>query len=555
MSKSDWSALTATVAKLLKSGRVGTPVSARAFVHLDGNAAALESRLCQVVAFVSECIPGKLEGISISGNIARSQLTAFLRFARGESALVSVGVRHAEHPLFEFTLIGNRGVANWKSSGAINQHHEDPPDPDSALLRSIRLATVSGDLVRGGIAVNSGPLDLGRAHGGPLAAPSPEKLSPPFGVLLISGDQTHQENYYPLFLADGRCRLIGISDMQEITPRRRALNQSFAERLKIPYLEPLEVALARDDVHVVCVCAEPERRAAIIAQSLAANKHVYLDKPLCGSVDEAGALELAAAKSPGVTQMFSFVNSDWARQAREVIQNRTIGELLAIHCDQLFAKGAGGTARLGTPRRESLRPDRFEALESKREMTNVGIYGIFLIEWLTARSPRRIDARTGNFFFQEHQKNDMEDFGQIVMELEGGMTASVTAGRTGWKTHPQAGLQRIVLVGSKANVVIDCSAPRLEVWADEPPWQPPETPHPEDPMGMWTGTQLASGVKPKTTWMVSGDASQADVQNFLNCVERGEPSSGSLAVAANAQRTLLAAYQSAAQGTVLRIDG
>ena len=36
--------------------------------------------------------------------------------------------------------------------------------------------------------------------------------NPRYGVLLVTGSHTHQENYAAAFAADRRCRLIAVSD-------------------------------------------------------------------------------------------------------------------------------------------------------------------------------------------------------------------------------------------------------------------------------------------------------------------------------------------------------
>ena len=41
-----------------------------------------------------------------------------------------------------------------------------------------------------------------------------------FGVLLISGRLTHQENYALNLRADPRCSLIGLSDEADVPPER-----------------------------------------------------------------------------------------------------------------------------------------------------------------------------------------------------------------------------------------------------------------------------------------------------------------------------------------------
>jgi len=64
-------------------------------------------------------------------------------------------------------------------------------------------------------------------------------------------------------------------------------------------------------------------------------------------------------------------------------------------------------------------PDRFELADSKRELSNVGVYPLVQLLSLVGRNVRRVTATTGNYFFAEHQRNNMEDFGQMLLELEG----------------------------------------------------------------------------------------------------------------------------------------
>ena len=56
------------------------------------------------------------------------------------------------------------------------------------------------------------------------------------GVLLVSGQLTHQENYGLSFRADRRCRLIGLTDEADVSTERAALNRALAEDFDIPYL-------------------------------------------------------------------------------------------------------------------------------------------------------------------------------------------------------------------------------------------------------------------------------------------------------------------------------
>ncbi|MCS6852327.1 MAG: Gfo/Idh/MocA family oxidoreductase, partial [Gemmataceae bacterium] len=288
-----------------------------------------------------------------------------------------------------------------------------------------------------------------------------------FGVLLVTGSHTHQENYAAAFAADKRCRLVAVTDEPDVSPRRRELNERLAWELGVPYIADLDTALERRDVEVVSICAPPERRGRISLRCARAGKHLYLDKSLVPTLAEADAL-VAAVRQAGVrSHMFSFITQPWARAGKRLLEAGELGELRAIHADTFFAKGRPGTAPLGKPRQEEFPPQRHQLVEAKREFDNVGVYPITLIRWLTGKKFKAVYGVTGNYFFAEHHRHHVEDFGLVSATLEDGLPVTVAAGRYGWTTHPAGGVNRLMLVGSKRTAVIDMNRPRLEVSTDE----------------------------------------------------------------------------------------
>jgi predicted dehydrogenase len=309
----------------------------------------------------------------------------------------------------------------------------------------------------------------------------------------------------------------------------------------------MDQALGRKDVHIVSVVADPERRARVILRCAKAQKHLYLDKPMAASAEEAAAIVRAVREAGVVGQMFSQVRSVVADRLRSFVESGSLGPLRAIHLDLTFAKGPAGAVKIDKPRRESVAPDRLEMVDSKRELFNVGVYPLVLLEWLLGRRVLRVRAATGNYFFAEHGRNDMEDFAAVLLELEGGLIASLAVGRTGWRSHPMGGLNRACVIGDKGAATVDAYRPCWEIWADEMPWLPPRT-DPEDPMGFWKSTFDKIEAGPKNAWLAPAYDGPSDVSYFLDCIEHGRPSDVSADVGAAAVRTLMAAYRSAATG-------
>ena len=151
-----------------------------------------------------------------------------------------------------------------------------------------------------------------------------------YGILLIGGHRTHQENYARMFAADPRCQLIACSDELDAPANRVALNKQLANELNLPYIADLDQALDLTDVNIVSLCVEMERRGIVGKKCAQAGKHLYLDKPLALTVEDA-ELIVQAVQSSGVTsQMFSNIYCPWAQSAKKVIENGEIGQLRAI---------------------------------------------------------------------------------------------------------------------------------------------------------------------------------------------------------------------------------
>jgi predicted dehydrogenase len=377
-------------------------------------------------------------------------------------------------------------------------------------------------------------------------------MNRPYGVLLVTGGHSHQEIYAPLFAADRRCRILAVADETGIESSEHAKNAAFARSLGVAYLADLGQALADPAVDIVSICAPPERRCRIAVRCAGAGKHLYLDKPLAPTLQDADRMVSAVQTNRVRSHMFSFVTQSWARKAKQDLTQGRLGRLLAVHGEVFFAKGPAGTARLGTPRREEYPPARHQGVEAKRELDNTGVYALTLIGWLTGQAFRTVYGVTANYFFEEHQKHDVEDFGHLAGTLADGTPATVSAGRIGWASYPAAALCRILLIGSKGRLIVDANRPRLEVWTDERPWQPPAR-HPEDPMGFWISTQAEVGVRPKPHWLPVTPAGDSDVSYFLDCLEGGRESEMSVVEAAQATEVILAAYRSAATGETLSL--
>ena len=373
-----------------------------------------------------------------------------------------------------------------------------------------------------------------------------------FGIVAVGGNRTHQETYAREFASDPRCDLIAVADEPGLPEYREGLNRLLASELGVPYLS-LDEALAREDVHVIDNCADVERRARVAVKTLEAGKHLYMDKPLAATVEQAHAIADTASRSTVMTQMFTQVTTSWAQAARSAIESGQTGKVLAIHCDMLMAKGKPGSVDPGVVRREKPSDGRFTHVEAKRELLDMGVYPVALVQWLSGARVKTVYGITGNYFFREHAELDIEDFGALTLTLESGQVASITSGRIGFTSHPRGGLLRITLIGENGIVTFSESDPHIEVYNDRPPFQMPLV-HPFDPMSMWASTSREMQHMPKDRRLPLADGVQGrDIAAFVDCLESGERPQVTVQDAAHHIEVIMAGYESAAAGAPINM--
>jgi predicted dehydrogenase len=109
--------------------------------------------------------------------------------------------------------------------------------------------------------------------------------------------------------------------------------QEKAQALNIPHAYGnVDELLAHPDLHVVHNCTPNHLHAQINRQILRAGKHVFSEKPLCMTSEEAREL-VELAEQAGVVHGVSFVYRQFAmvRQAQSMMREGSIGRLFASH--------------------------------------------------------------------------------------------------------------------------------------------------------------------------------------------------------------------------------
>ena len=286
-----------------------------------------------------------------------------------------------------------------------------------------------------------------------------------YGVLLLSFSRySHQTSFLPLYQSHPRIRLVAVADEPDIEPELKALNQSWAEELEIPYIEGVDRALELDDVHIVSIGHEIERRAHLAVRAAAAGKHLWIDKFIGANMDECDEV-VAAVEKVGVRSIVpSYVYGELASQVRTLIASGRLGVLLGVHADVMFGKGWPQPIEDRTS--HFLPPGRWKFADIKRELLCVGAYGVGLVQTCLSRITQ-VNGRADAYFFIEHAAHGADDFGTLNITDDCGRIATVCGGRIGMAAHPHGGPARAYLIGTEASAAIDGKGPVLNTYLRE----------------------------------------------------------------------------------------
>jgi len=155
----------------------------------------------------------------------------------------------------------------------------------------------------------------------------------PLGIGIIGAGfmgKTHTYNYVniPLFYdtAPFRTRLVGICN-RTLSKAERLRDDFGFEFATSDYGDLLE----RDDIDIIDVCTPNNLHREQIIASLEAGKHVYADKPLCITDEEADDIVRAARKS-GLVHQMAFHNRfyPWSLKIRSIIEEGVLGRILSF---------------------------------------------------------------------------------------------------------------------------------------------------------------------------------------------------------------------------------
>ena len=254
-------------------------------------------------------------------------------------------------------------------------------------------------------------------------------------------------------------------------------NQKFADEFQIPYISDIDKALSENKIDAVAVSPEAERHCELAVIAAEAGLHIVIDKPLSTKLSECDRLIDAIEKNKVTCLVWNRNYLPALIQANNKIQSNEIGKLLSIHCDFYFSKDAGppiGSSKSNDPpinwldRQLEAHADGSDGGVGKIAMGELeveGVYPLAYIQMLTGGAKvERVFARTKSHFHQAHYDNNVDDLATVTLEIEGGITGSLSIGRIGAASHPDIGEIKLHLIGSKGSAVISEARPEVSIY-------------------------------------------------------------------------------------------
>jgi len=273
------------------------------------------------------------------------------------------------------------------------------------------------------------------------------------------------------YASDRRCRLVSLCDRSPAILRRVAT--AFPEtRLTVRWRDVIEDT----QVDAVSIATPDDQHAEQVLAALDAGKHVFVEKPMCLSVDDARRIRAVLQARPelALTSNLPLRGSPRFQRVRGMMQAGEFGDVYHIEADYFYG------------RRSKLVDGWRGRIPGYSVVLGGAVHMIDLVRWLSGKEVREVFAY-GSRLIAERAGLNVNDHVVALLKLQGGMTAKVSANFGCMRQHAHG----VSVFGSKATFLneIDMGLVYTSRGADSPPIRLQE-PHP----GTGKGDQIAAFV-------------------------------------------------------------
>lgn len=206
-------------------------------------------------------------------------------------------------------------------------------------------------------------------------------------------------------------------------------------------------------IDIVSIASFDDAHFGQVMAALAADKHVFVEKPLCRTPQELALLREALAARPALHLASNLVlrGADLYRWLRDEIAAGAFGDIYAFDGDYLYGRLHKIT--------DGWRRDT----EGYSVILGGGIHMIDLLLWLTGQRPDRVQAAGSNLATRGGRFR-YDDFTAATLTFPSGLVGRITANFA--CMHPHQHVVRIF--GTRKTFILDDAGPRLLEHRDPP---------------------------------------------------------------------------------------
>jgi len=262
-----------------------------------------------------------------------------------------------------------------------------------------------------------------------------------------------------------------------------------------------EAAIFNDEqTDVVSIASYDDDHFDQVIKGLEAGKTLFVEKPLCRTVDELQKIKAAWEKAgqPPVETNLVLRAAPLYIWLKQEIAAGTFGDIYAIDGDYLYG------------RIHKIIDGWRKGVNNYSVMSGGGIHMIDLMVWLTGKSPSSVSS-VGNRISTEGTSFQFNDFMASTFRFPSGMIARITANFGCVHRHHHV----LRIFGTKATFIYDDQGARLHTTRDE---NAQATPIDLDPLPASKGSLIETFLKTIQSNTFTPEQSKAAVQHNINVV-------------------------------------